>query len=44
MENQMKLTKNSTVNVLIEDLSPEGHGVAKKDGFIIFVPGALIDE
>ena len=40
----MKLTKNSTLNVLIEDLSPEGHGVAKKDGYIIFVPGALIGE
>ena len=40
----MKLQKNSTLNVLIEDLSPEGHGVAKKDGFVIFVPGALPGE
>ena len=36
--------KNEYYNVVFEDLTHEGAGVAKVDGFPIFVPNALPDE
>jgi 23S rRNA (uracil1939-C5)-methyltransferase len=40
----MSLKKNDTLCVLTEDLSPEGHGVARSRGMVVFVPGALPGE
>ena len=38
------MKKNDVLKVDIEGYSSEGHGVAKPDGFVLFVPGALIGE
>ncbi len=38
------MKKNDKLTVLIEGYSSEGHGVAKPDGFVLFVPGALEGE
>ncbi len=38
------MKKNDRLSVLIEGYSSEGHGVAKPDGFVLFVPGALDGE
>lgn len=40
----MKIEKNRELDVLVEDLSPQAQGVAKADGFVIFVPGGLPGE
>ena len=40
----MKMEKNRELDVLVEDLSPQAQGVAKADGFVVFVPGALPGE
>ncbi|MFR1759225.1 MAG: TRAM domain-containing protein, partial [Christensenellaceae bacterium] len=34
----MKMEKNRELDVLVEDLSPQAQGVAKADGFVVFVP------
>ncbi len=36
--------KNMDLDVLVEDLSPQAQGVAKADGFVVFVPGGLPGE
>ncbi len=38
------MKKNDKLTVTIEGYSSEGHGVAKPDGFVLFVPGALEGE
>ncbi len=38
------MKKNDNLTVLIEGYSSEGHGVAKPDGFVLFVPGTLEGE
>lgn len=38
------MKKNDVLKVNIEGYSSEGHGVAKPDGFVLFVPGALEGE
>ena len=38
------MNKNDRLQVNIEGYSSEGHGVAKPDGFVLFVPGALAGE
>lgn len=38
------MNKNDRLQVNIEGYSSEGHGVAKPDGFVLFVPGALMGE
>ncbi|MFT9848836.1 23S rRNA (uracil(1939)-C(5))-methyltransferase RlmD [Aneurinibacillus sp. REN35] len=40
----LPLAKNETVDVVIEDLTHEGNGVARYKGYTLFVPGALPDE
>lgn len=42
MENAMK--KNDVVTVTIEDLTYEGLGVGKVDGYPLFIENALIGE
>ena len=39
------IRKNDRVHITIEDYSVEGHGIAKVDGYVLFVPeGAVGDE
>ena len=38
------MNKHDRLQVNIEGYSSEGHGVAKPDGFVLFVPGALMGE
>lgn len=38
------MKKNDQLQVNIEGYSSEGHGVAKPDGFVLFVPGAIMGE
>lgn len=39
------IRKNDRINVTIEDYSVEGHGIAKVDGYVLFIPeGAVGDE
>ncbi len=38
------MKKNDRLQVYIEGYSSDGHGVAKPDGFVLFVPGALDGE
>ena len=44
MKKMAPVTKNEMLEVLIEDLTHEGAGVAKVDGFPIFVPNTLPGE
>lgn len=44
MKQKAPVQKNEYYNVVFEDLTHEGAGVAKVDGFPIFVPNALPDE
>ncbi len=38
------IRKNDRLTVTIEDYSNEGHGVARKDGYVLFIPGAAVGE
>ena len=38
------VTKNDRLTVYIEDLTHDGNGVAKIDGYPLFIQGALPDE
>ncbi|WCN37449.1 23S rRNA (uracil(1939)-C(5))-methyltransferase RlmD [Aneurinibacillus uraniidurans] len=40
----LPLTKNETVEITIEDISHEGNGVGRYEGYTLFVPGALAGE
>jgi 23S rRNA (uracil1939-C5)-methyltransferase len=40
----LPLEKNETVELVIEDLSHEGNGVGRYQGYTLFVPGALPGE
>ncbi|WP_246615675.1 23S rRNA (uracil(1939)-C(5))-methyltransferase RlmD [Aneurinibacillus thermoaerophilus] len=40
----LPLKKNQTVELVIEDLSHEGNGVGRYQGYTLFVPGALPGE
>ncbi|MEZ2657925.1 23S rRNA (uracil(1939)-C(5))-methyltransferase RlmD [Aneurinibacillus aneurinilyticus] len=40
----LPLAKNETVELTIEDLSHEGNGVGRYEGYTLFVPGALPGE
>lgn len=44
MKQKAPVQKNEYYNVVFEDLTHEGAGVAKVDGFPIFVPNALPEE
>ncbi|MDU0414213.1 23S rRNA (uracil(1939)-C(5))-methyltransferase RlmD [Bacillus paralicheniformis] len=44
MKQKAPVQKNEYYNVVFEDLTHEGSGVAKVDGFPIFVPNALPEE
>ncbi|OCA83005.1 23S rRNA (uracil-5-)-methyltransferase RumA [Bacillus sp. FJAT-27225] len=44
MNKQIPVKKNDDLNVRFEDLTHDGAGVAKVDGFPIFVAGALPEE
>lgn len=41
---KLPVRKNEEFTVLFEDLTHEGNGVCKIDGYPVFVPGALPDE
>ncbi len=38
------IRKNDRIRVTIEDYSVEGHGIAKVEGYVLFVPGAAVGE
>ena len=38
------VSKNDRLTVYIEDLTHDGNGVAKVDGYPLFIQGALPDE
>lgn len=38
------MEKGQIVEVKIEDMSSEGQGIGKADGFVVFVPGAVIGD
>ncbi|MBR5783336.1 MAG: 23S rRNA (uracil(1939)-C(5))-methyltransferase RlmD [Clostridia bacterium] len=38
------IRKNDRFNVTIEDYSAEGHGIAKKDGYVLFIPGGAVGD
>lgn len=38
------IRKNDRLQVTIEDYSVEGHGVAKVDGYVLFVPGGAVGD
>jgi 23S rRNA (uracil1939-C5)-methyltransferase len=40
----LPIAKNETVELIIEDLSHEGNGVGRYEGYTLFVPGALPGE
>ena len=40
----MEFRKNTTVKTMIEDMSAEGEGIGKVDGFTLFIKDALIGE
>lgn len=44
MKQTAPVQKNEYYDVVFEDLTHEGAGVAKVDGFPVFVPNALPDE
>lgn len=43
-ENETPIEKNEYYDVTFEDLTHEGAGVAKVQGFLIFVPNALPEK
>ncbi len=44
MKPNLPVKKNDDLTLSIDSLSLEGQGVAKRDGFVVFVPGALPGE
>lgn len=38
------MEKGQIVQIEIEDMSSEGQGIGKADGFVIFVPGAVLED
>lgn len=44
MKQHPPIKKNDELTLSVDSLSLEGQGVAKKDGFVVFVPGALPGE
>ena len=40
----MQMKKNDRTEVLIEGYSSEGYGVAKPDGYVLFIPGTVCGE
>ena len=40
----MTVKKNDRLTVFVEDLTHDGQGVAKVDGYPLFIKGALPDE
>ena len=36
------LKKGDSVEIVIEDMSGEGQGIGKADGFVVFVPGTVM--
>ncbi|MBQ6947469.1 MAG: 23S rRNA (uracil(1939)-C(5))-methyltransferase RlmD, partial [Clostridia bacterium] len=38
------LRKNDRVRVTIEDYSVEGHGIAKVEGYVLFIPGGAVGD
>ncbi|MDG5473618.1 23S rRNA (uracil(1939)-C(5))-methyltransferase RlmD [Jeotgalibacillus sp. ET6] len=42
--NPLPVKKNDVIDVNIEDLTHEGHGVGKVDGYPLFIPNALTGE
>jgi 23S rRNA (uracil1939-C5)-methyltransferase len=40
----LPIAKNQTVEIVIEDVSHEGNGVGRYEGYTLFVPGALPGE
>ncbi len=44
MTNELPVQKNETITATIEDLTHEGAGVAKVDGYTLFVPNSLPGE
>ena len=39
------MEKGQLVELIIEDMSNEGHGIGKtEDGFVVFVPGAVVGD
>ena len=44
MHSTVPVHKNDELTVPVDSLSLEGHGIARKDGFILFIPGALPGE
>jgi 23S rRNA (uracil1939-C5)-methyltransferase len=44
MNKQVPVQRNDYINVVFEDLTHEGHGVAKVDGYPLFVPKGLPGE
>ncbi|TGA98351.1 23S rRNA (uracil(1939)-C(5))-methyltransferase RlmD [Sporolactobacillus shoreae] len=44
MPEQMPVEKNDQIDVTFSDLTQDGSGVAKVDGYTLFVPGALPGE
>ncbi|MCR4650235.1 MAG: 23S rRNA (uracil(1939)-C(5))-methyltransferase RlmD [Lachnospiraceae bacterium] len=42
--NNRKYNKNETVEILITDMSNEGEGIGKADGFTVFVKNAVIGD
>lgn len=44
MKQNLPVKKNDGLTLFVDSLSLEGQGVAKKDGFVVFVPGALPGE
>ena len=44
MTQQIPVEKNQTIDVMISDLTHDGAGVAKIDGYALFIPGTLPGE
>ncbi|MHC1567912.1 MAG: TRAM domain-containing protein [Candidatus Syntropharchaeia archaeon] len=38
------VSEGGTYNVKIEDIAREGDGIARIQGFVIFVPGTKVDD
>ncbi len=38
------IRKNDRLRITIEDYSVEGHGIAKVDGYVLFVPGGAVGD
>ena len=38
------MKKGDSVEIVIEDMSGEGQGIGKADGFVVFVPGTVVGD